>query len=163
MMGGTIIAFVGGIHHWWPKMFGKMYNEPVAKVGFALVFIGFNLTFFPQFIMGSQGMPRRYANYVPEFQIYHILSSAGAFTLLVGFLIHAANFLHSLAAGKKADPNPYGALSLEWTHTSSPPIEHNFEHEPVVTHGPYDYDHTIPPQTRPGEFILPRKNPALKH
>jgi cytochrome c oxidase subunit 1 len=163
MMGGTIIAFVGGIHFWWPKMFGKQYNENAARLGFALVFIGFNLTFFPQFIMGSQGMPRRYANYVPEFQIYHELSSIGAFTLLIGFVVHAFTFMHSLAAGKKADPNPYGALTLDWTNTSSPPIEHNFEHEPVVTHGPYDYDHVIPPQTRPGEFPLPKRVAGLSH
>jgi cytochrome c oxidase subunit 1 len=163
MMGGTIIAFVGGIHFWWPKMFGKHYNETAGRIAFVLVFVGFNLTFFPQFIMGVHGMPRRYANYIPEFQIYHQLSTIGAFTLLVGFLTAAANFVYSLAAGKKADPNPYGALSLEWTHTSSPPIEHNFEHEPVVTHGPYDYDHVIPAQTRPGEFVLPRKVAGAGH
>ncbi|MBX3386860.1 MAG: cbb3-type cytochrome c oxidase subunit I [Phycisphaeraceae bacterium] len=163
MMGGTIIAFVGGIHFWWPKMFGKMYNENWAKVGWLLVFVGFNLTFFPQFIMGSQGMPRRYANYVEEFQIYHQLSTVGSWVLALGFVIHLLTFIHSLVAGPKADPNPHGALTLEWTHTSSPPIEHNFEHEPVVTHGPYDFDDVIPPQTRPGEFQLPKPNPNLKH
>lgn len=156
MMGGTIIAFMGAIHFWWPKMFGKMYSEPGAKLGFWLVFIGFNLTFFPQFIMGAQGMPRRYANYVEEFRIYHQLSTIGAFTLLAGFLVHLATFLHSLAAGKKAPPNPWGALTLEWTNASSPPIEHNFDHEPVVTHGPYDYDNILPPQTRPGDYVLPK-------
>lgn len=156
MMGGTIIAFVGGIHYWWPKMFGKMYNEKGAVLGFFLVFIGFNLTFFPQFIMGSQGMPRRYASFLPEYTIYHQLSTIGAFTLLVGFLVHLATFLHSLAAGKAAGPNPWGALTLEWTNAASPPIEHNFDHEPVVTHGPYDYDNVLPPQTTPGDYILPR-------
>jgi cytochrome c oxidase subunit 1 len=156
MMGGTIIAFVGGIHHWWPKMFGKMYYEPAAKLGFWLVFIGFNLTFFPQFIMGSQGMPRRYASYAPEFTIYHELSTIGAFTLLAGFLVHLFTFVHSLLAGPKAEPNPWGGLTFEWTNASSPPIEHNFEHEPVATHGPYDYDTVLPPQTRPGEWHLPK-------
>jgi cytochrome c oxidase subunit 1 len=164
MMGGTIMAFIGGIHYWWPKMFGRMYNEWGARVGFILVFVGFNLTFFPQFVMGSRGMPRRYANYStddPFFLICHQLSTYGAYTLLAGFLTHLGTFLASLAAGPKAPPNPWGALTLEWTNASSPPIEHNFDHEPVVTHGPYDFDTVLPPQTRPGEFVLPRPNPAL--
>ncbi|MCC6320001.1 MAG: cbb3-type cytochrome c oxidase subunit I [Phycisphaerales bacterium] len=156
MMGGTIIAFVGGIHFWWPKMFGKMYNEFWAKVGFVIVFVGFNATFLPQFVMGSQGMPRRYANYVEDFVVFHKASTVGAFLLLIGFMIHLLVFVHSLVAGKKALPNPYGGLTLEWTNADSPPIEHNFDHEPVVTHGPYDFDDVIPPQTRPGEFPLPK-------
>jgi cytochrome c oxidase subunit I len=156
MMGGTIIAFVGGIHLWWSKMFGKMYNEFWAKVGFFFVFIGFNVTFLPQFLLGTRGMPRRYANYVDEFTFLHQISTVGSWLLLVGFLVHLFVFIHSLVAGKKAEPNPYGALTLEWTHAASPPIEHNFHHEPVVTHGPYDYDTVVPPQTRPGEFALPR-------
>jgi cytochrome c oxidase subunit I len=156
MMGGTIIAFIGGIHFWWPKIFGRMYSELGGKAGFWLVFIGFNLTFLPQFVMGSQGMPRRYSSYIDGFQIYHQLSTVGSFTLLAGFLVHLATFVHSLAAGRAAAPNPWGALTLEWTNAASPPIEHNFDHEPVVTHGPYDYDDVLPPQTKPGEFILPR-------
>ncbi len=163
MMGGTIIAFVGGIHHWWPKMFGKMYNEFWARIAFAFVFIGFNLTFFPQFIAGSLGMPRRYATYTDNFKIYHHLSTGGAYLLLIGFLIHLGVFIQSLFGGKKAPPNPWGALTLEWTDTSSPPIEHNFHHEPVVTHGPYDYDDVIPPQTEPGQFILPKPAKDGKH
>ncbi len=155
MMGGTIIAFIGGIHHWWPKMFGKKYKESWGIVGFALVFLGFNLTFFPQFILGSQGMPRRYASYIPEFQLLHVVSTVGSWTLAVGFLVHLVTFLHSLVLGEKAGPNPCGALSLEWTDCDSPPIEHNFHHEPVVRFGPYDFDDVIPPQTEPGEFILP--------
>ena len=155
MMGGTIIAFIGGIHHWWPKMFGRMYNETWGKVGFFFVFIGFNLTFFPQFIMGVHGMPRRYASYVDEFTIYHQLSTIGSFVLLIGFIVHLLNFVYSLAAGPKAPPNPWGALTMEWTDAASPPITHNFHHQPVCTHGPYDFDDVVPPQTRPGEFILP--------
>jgi cytochrome c oxidase subunit 1 len=162
MMGGTIIAFIGGIHHWWPKMFGKMYNENMGRLGFALVFLGFNGTFIPQFLMGALGMPRRYATYAPEFHIYHVLSTIGAYILAVGFLVHLLNFIASLYAGKKAPPNPWGALTLEWTDTSSPPIEHNFHHEPVVTHGPYDFDTVLPPQTKPGEFILPVPKPGMK-
>ena len=160
MMGSTIIAFIGGIHMWWPKMFGKMYNEFFGKLGFWLVFIGFNTTFMPQFIMGVHGMPRRYANYVDEFTIYHQLSTIGSFILLAGFLVHLFNFIHSLAAGPKAPPNPWGALTLDWTDTSSPPIHHNFAHEPVLTHGPYDFDDVVPPQTKPGEFTMPEPLPA---
>jgi cytochrome c oxidase subunit I len=154
MMGGTVIAFIGGLHHWWPKMFGKLYNEKVGILGFTLVFIGFNLTFFPQFIMGSLGMPRRYATYVDEYQIYHVLSTIGSFVLATGMLVHLVNFIHSLIAGPKSPPNPWGGLSLEW-ETATPPIEHNFSHEPVLRYGPYDYDDHVPPFTEPGEFPLP--------
>ncbi len=164
MMGGTIIAFIGGIHFWWPKIFGKMYNELGARVGFVLVFLGFNGVFFPQFILGTRGMPRRYANYSPEFQSLHAASTYASWVLALGFLVHLVVFLHSLFAGRKAPPNPWGALTLDWTNTSSPPIEHNFDHEPVLTHGPYAYDDVLPPQTKPGEFVLPRPNPAIaKH
>jgi len=159
MMGSTIIAFMGGIHMWWPKMFGKMYNELGGQIGFWLVFIGFNTTFFPQFIMGVHGMPRRYASYQDEFLIYHQISTIGSFILLAGFLVHLVVFVHSLVAGKKAPANPWGGLSLEWTDAASPPITHNFHHEPVVTHGPYDFDDVIPPQTRPGEFAMPAPLP----
>jgi cytochrome c oxidase subunit 1 len=159
MMGSTIIAFIGGIHLWWPKMFGKMYNEFWAQVGFWFVFIGFNVTFFPQFIMGVHGMPRRYASYVDEFIIYHQISTVGSWILFVGFAVHFFVFVHSLTAGKKAPANPWGGLSLEWTDTSSPPITHNFHREPVVTHGPYDFDDVYPPQTKPGEFTLPAPLP----
>ncbi len=159
MMGGTIIAFVGGIHHWWPKMFGKMYNELGAKIGFWLVFIGFNTTFMIQFIMGVQGMPRRYATYLDHYQTMHQVSTIGSLILLVGFLFHLGVFLYSLMAGKKADDNPWGALTLEWD-TETPPIEHNFHKEPVLTHGPYDYDSAMPPRTKPGDWPLP---PPLPH
>ena len=156
MMGGTIIAFIGGIHYWWPKMTGKMYNEMAGRVGWFLVFVGFNATFFPQFLMGSRGMPRRYASYVPEYEFWHQFSTVGSWILALGMFVHLFNFLASLVAGRKAPANPWGALTLEWTHASSPPIEHNFEHEPVVTHGPYDFDTVLPAQTRPGEYSLPR-------
>jgi len=156
MMGGTIIAFIGGIHYWWPKMTGKMYNETVGRIGWFFVFVGFNATFFPQFLMGSRGMPRRYASYVPEYEFWHQFSTIGSGLLALGLFVHLFGFLASLAAGKKAPANPWGALTLEWTHASSPPIEHNFEHEPVVTHGPYDFDTVLPAQTKPGEYSLPR-------
>ncbi len=153
MMGGAVMAMMGGIHHWWPKIFGKMYNERWALVGAALVFIGFNLTFFTQFILGTKGMPRRYATYVGEFQTLHQLSTIGSLILAVGFLVHLAVFISSLVGGEKAPDNPWGGLTMEWD-TESPPIEHNFHHEPVFRHGPYEYADVVPPRTAPGEFPL---------
>ncbi|MCL4741056.1 MAG: cbb3-type cytochrome c oxidase subunit I [Phycisphaerales bacterium] len=158
MMGGTIIAFVGGLHHWWPKMFGRMYNEKWAMLGCALVFIGFNVTFFTQFFLGTQGMPRRYASYVDEFQFLHQVSTVGSWFLLLGFLVHLGTFIHSLVAGPKAPPNPWGGLTLEW-ETESPPIEHNFHHEPILKHGPYDYDTTVPPHYDPADYPLDTTTP----
>ncbi|HZW10292.1 MAG TPA: cbb3-type cytochrome c oxidase subunit I [Phycisphaerales bacterium] len=159
MMGGTIIAFIGGLHHWWPKIFGKMYNEWAGRVGCILVFIGFNVTFFTQFFLGTQGMPRRYASYIDEFQLLHQVSTVGSFILLAGMLTHAINFLHSLIAGPKAPPNPWGGLTLEW-YADSPPIEHNFHHEPMLKHGPYDYEDVLPPHTDPADFTFPEPLPA---
>jgi cytochrome c oxidase subunit I len=154
MMGGTIIAFVGGIHHWWPKMTGRMYNETGGIIGCILVFVGFNLTFFIQFIMGTQGMPRRYASYVDEFQWMHQVSTVGSFVLLIGFLVHLFVFIQSLLSGPKAPPNPWGGLTLEW-EAASPPEEHNFPHEPFVKHGPYDYENTVPPHWDPKDYPIP--------
>ena len=159
MMGGTVLAFVGGLHHWWPKITGRMYNENWGRVGAVLVFLGFNMTFFIQFFLGTQGMPRRYATYVDEFQWMHQLSTVGSYLLLVGFLVHLLNFILSLVAGPKAPANPWGGLSLEW-YAASPPVEHNFEHEPVLTHGPYDYETVSPPHCNPKDFPLPKIAPG---
>ena len=137
MMGGTVIAFVGGLYHWWPKMFGVMYNEFFGRLFCAVVFFGFNLTFLPQFVMGSRGMPRRYATYVDEYQIYHVLSTIGALTLGIGMVGAIAVLVVSLFKGRKAPANPWGAATLEWTCTSPPPY-YNFEHAPHVD-SPYDY------------------------
>jgi len=161
MMGGTVFAFIGGIHHWWPKFTGKMYNEPVAIIGAVLVFIGFNITFFTQFFLGTQGMPRRYATYVEEFTTLHQISTIGTWILALGFFIHLGVFIHSMVAGRKAPRNPWGGLTFEW-ETESPPLEHNFAHEPVIVHGPYDYDTTVPPHCDPAEFPLPQ-NPNTHH
>ncbi|MFM7200394.1 MAG: cbb3-type cytochrome c oxidase subunit I [Myxococcota bacterium] len=139
MMGGTVIAFVGGLHYWWPKMTGRMYNETWGKIACAIIFFGFNLTFFVQFIMGAKGMPRRYYSYVPEYQPYHILSTVGTWFLGLGFTIILVYLLASLKRGAIAPANPWGALTLEWTHTASPPIHENFTTTPVVEGGPYDY------------------------
>jgi cytochrome c oxidase subunit 1 len=138
MMGGTVMAFLGGLHFWWPKMTGKMYNEFWGRISAVIIFIGFNLTFLPQFIMGSQGMPRRYYSYIDQFQTMHQLSTIGSYVLGVGFLIIAVYLVHSLIKGEKASSNPFGARTLDWM-TSSPPAHHNFNYTPIVNHGPYDY------------------------
>ncbi len=137
MFGGTVIAFLGGLHHWWPKMFGRMYNEGLAKLACFLIFIGFNITFMSQFIMGSLGMPRRYYDYIDAYGSYHVWSSIGAYIMAVGFFLTAGYLIHSLIAGKKAVENPWGAATLEW-RTASPPIEHNFHETPDANY-PYDY------------------------
>lgn len=138
MMGGTVMAMMGGFHYWWPKMFGKMYNEAVAKFAWLFVFVGFNVLFLPQFVMGSAGMPRRYYNYPEQFTELHRLSTYGSWMLTFGFIIQFINLFVSLKSGKKAEANPWGGKTLEW-HAASPPITHNFHDTPVVTGFPYDY------------------------
>jgi len=138
MFGGTVIAFLGGIHYWWPKMFGRMYSEKWAAVAALLIFVGFNLTFFTQFVMGSHGMPRRYFNYLPEFTAYHQASTVGSYVLGLGFVVMAAYLLHSLVRGAKAPANPWGGATFEW-ETTSPPKPHNFDRE-LVAGDPYDLD-----------------------
>jgi cytochrome c oxidase subunit 1 len=139
MMGGTVIALLGGLHYWWPKITGKMYNETLAKTAAAIIFVGFNTTFFPQFILGSQGMPRRYYNYIPQFEMLHKTSTVGSWILGVGFLLIATYLVHSLIKGAKAPSNPWGARTLEWMSACPPPTE-NFTYSPVVTHHPYDFN-----------------------
>ncbi len=139
MMGGTVMGFLAGLHYWWPKMWGRMYNEAWARITAVIIFIGFNLTFFTQFILGTKGMPRRYYTYMDQYQPLHAFSSVGSYIIGLGFTIMAVYLIHSLFRGKAAVKNPWGALTLEWT-TSSPPVEHNFELQPVVVDGPYDYD-----------------------
>ncbi len=138
MMGGTLIAFLGGLHYWWPKMFGRMYNEQWGRIGCASIFVGFNLTFFPQFLLGVLGMPRRSARYLPEYESLHQLSTVGALLLGVGLLIAGAVLLHAVFRGKRAASNPWGGATLEW-RCSSPPPPHNFDEPPAVG-DPYDYD-----------------------
>lgn len=145
MMGGTIIAWLGGMYHWWPKATGKEYSELWGKIACVCIFFGFNLTFLPQFVMGSRGMPRRYYDYLPEYWIWHALSTVGSWVLSLGLILVLCNWLHSIFFGKNlTDPNPWGARSFEWTETAVVPIEHNFDHQPIATHGPYDDVSTIP-------------------
>ncbi len=138
MVGGMVMAYLGGMHFWWPKITGRMYPEGWAKLAALITFVGFNLTFFPQFILGYLGMPRRYHAYPEEFQVLNVLSSAGASVLAVGFILPAIYFLWSLRYGEIAGPNPWNAKGLEWQTTSPPPTT-NFLVTPVVTEEPYHY------------------------
>ncbi len=138
MVGGAIFAYLGGIHFWWPKITGRMYPEYWARVAAVLVFAGFNLTFFPQFVVGYLGMPRRYHAYPDEFQVLNVMSTAGASLLGIAYLIPMLYLTWSLFAGKKAPANPWGAKGLEWT-IQSPPTTFNFDHQPVVTEEAYAY------------------------
>ncbi|HEX3682601.1 MAG TPA: cytochrome c oxidase subunit I [Bryobacteraceae bacterium] len=138
MVGGMVMAYMGGLHFWWPKITGRMYSEAWSKFSALLVFVGFNLTFFPQFILGYLGMPRRYHNYPPEFQTLNVLSTAGASVLGLGYLIPMIYFYFSLKSGPRAGNNPWGAAGLEWT-TQSPPTTFNFDVTPTVTEEAYNY------------------------
>jgi cytochrome c oxidase subunit 1 len=139
MVGGSVMAFLGGFHYWWPKISGKMYPEFLGKLGAITVFLGFNLTFFPQYILGYFGMNRRYGSYAPEFQDLNVLSTAGASILGVGYLLPLAYLLWSWKYGKPATDNPWRTTGLEWK-TPSPPPKHNFEETPVVTWMAYDFE-----------------------
>jgi cytochrome c oxidase subunit 1 len=147
MMGSSAIAFLGGLHFWWPKMFGRMYNESAARVAAILVFIGFNTTFLPQFLLGSRGMPRRYYNYLPEFQFLHQVSTVGSWILGLGFVIMAGYLFASLRKKMDAPANPWHSRTLEW-QIPSPPITHNFHEVPVVTSDPYDYYRPFEPSVK---------------
>ena len=138
MVGGTMMAYLGGLHYWWPKMTGRMYPEAWARLSAVVIFLGFNLTFFPQFILGYLGMPRRYHAYPPNFQVLNVLSTAGASVLAIGYLMPLVYFIWSLRYGQVAPANPWGATGLEWK-TASPPPVHNFDEPQVVTHEAYDY------------------------
>jgi cytochrome c oxidase subunit 1 len=139
MVGGTVMGYLGGMHYWWPKISGRMYPEGLAKFAAFIIFVGFNLTFFPQFVLGYLGMPRRYHAYPDEFQVLNVMSTAGASILAVGYLIPLAYFLWSLRYSPLAGPNPWGVTGLEWQTPSPPPTE-NFAETPVVTQPAYDYD-----------------------
>jgi cytochrome c oxidase subunit 1 len=139
MVGGMVMAYMGGLHFWWPKMTGRMYPEWWGRFSALLIFVGFNFTFFPQFVMGYLGMPRRYAAYPPEFQLYHVMSTAGASILGIGYVLPLFYFIWSLKWGRIAGNNPWNATGLEWETTSPPPTE-NFHQRPVVTQDAYAYE-----------------------
>jgi cytochrome c oxidase subunit 1 len=139
MVGGAVMGYLGGLHFWWPKISGRMYPEWLGKFAALIVFLGFNLTFFPQFILGYMGMPRRYWQYPPEFQVLNVLSTAGSTILAVGYVLPMVYFLWSMRYGKLAEDNPWGAAGLEW-QTTSPPPTFNFDVPPVVTWEAYNYE-----------------------
>ncbi|HQR06666.1 MAG TPA: cbb3-type cytochrome c oxidase subunit I [Gemmatales bacterium] len=139
MMGSALIAFIGGIFYWWPKFTGKLYSDNLGRIAAVIIFIGFNGTFFPQFVMGAKGMPRRYQNYYAEYQPYHRASTYGSYFMATGFVLAGFTLLQSLVRGKKAPPNPWGGATLEWQTPSPPPTE-NFYHTPVIDDQPYNYD-----------------------
>ena len=138
MVGGMVTAYFGGLHFWWAKITGRHYPEYLARAAAILIFFGFNLTFFPHFVLGYLGMPRRYASYPPEFQVWNVLSTAGSTILALAYLMPLVYLVWSLFFGRRAEANPWGATGLEW-QTSSPPPKHNFAETPVVIRGPYTY------------------------
>ncbi|MGE3757856.1 MAG: cytochrome c oxidase subunit I [Pseudobdellovibrionaceae bacterium] len=138
MVGGTLMAIMGGFFHWLPKMFGKMYNEFGAQLSWLFIFVGFNVAFFPQFILGAMGMPRRYADYLPAYEPLNKISTIGSWLIAAGFVIGLVVIIQALRKGAKAPANPWGSKTLEW-QTESPPPHFNFDKEPVITAGPYEY------------------------
>jgi cytochrome c oxidase subunit 1 len=150
MVGGGVMGFLGGLNFWWPKMTGRIYSEPMSKVAAGLVFVGFNLTFFPQFVLGYLGMPRRYYSYPDEFQVLNVLSTAGSTVLGLGYVLTFSYLVYSLFRGAKAPANPWGAKGLEWEEASSPPPTFNFDKDIIVTEPAYDYR---PGSMRPGPEV----------
>ncbi|MBI4881301.1 MAG: cbb3-type cytochrome c oxidase subunit I [Planctomycetes bacterium] len=138
MFGGGGVMFLGALHYWFPKMFGRMYHEGAALVAFTLFFVGFNCLYFPLFLAGLAGMPRRYADYLPEYLVYHRTSTVGSWIMVAGIALMIANLLRAFFKGRKAEQNPWGGATLEWT-VPSPPPAHQFASPPVVTRGPYEY------------------------
>jgi len=138
MVGGTLMGYLGGLHYWWPKITGRLYPKFWSRLSAIIVFVGFNTTFLPQFILGYQGMPRRYHVYPPELQVLNVMSSAGATILGLGYLLPIVYFLWSMRYGPRAGDNPWGSAGLEWQTTSPPPTD-NFARPPVVTRGPYEH------------------------
>lgn len=138
MFGGTAFIFFAALHYWFPKMFGRMYNEKLARIYIAILFVGFNFLYFPMFILGYKGMPRRYYDYLPEFADLNFISTVGSWILATGLILMAYNLIRSARKGELASANPWGGITLEWTIPSPPPHE-NFENLPIVEHGAYDY------------------------
>ena len=140
MVGGMVMAFMSGLHFWWPKITGRMYSEGWGKIGAVLIFAGFNFTFFPQFVLGYLGMPRRYHVYPDEWQILHVMSTAGASVLGVGYAVMMITLIWSLFRGRRAGANPWKAKGLEWELLASPPPAHNFERTPIISSEAYAYE-----------------------
>jgi cytochrome c oxidase subunit 1 len=138
IFGGAVFAFFGAMHYWLPKFYGRRYAEKPAVVAWALMFVGFNITYFTMMVLGMEGMPRRYYDYLPEFATLNLVSTIGSWILVSGLALMLVNLFRGLLKGETIGRNPWGAATLEWTIPTPPPTE-NFEEEPVVTHGPYDF------------------------
>jgi cytochrome c oxidase subunit I len=139
MFGGMGIIFFAAMHYWFPKMFGRMYNEKIAMISAWIIAVGFNCLYFPFFILGYQGMPRRYYDYLPEYQFWHVFATIGSWILIFGIFLMFINLIRGMRKGPKATDNPWGGTTLEWT-VSTPPTLENFEEIPIVTKDPYDHD-----------------------
>jgi cytochrome c oxidase subunit 1 len=162
MVGGTLWAFLGGLYYWWPKMTGKMYDEKGGIWASLVALLGFNVLFFPQFFLGNMGMPRRYFDYLPEFEFWHRVSTIGAYILTAGLVMVLVNLVRSLTSGRRAPANPWGANTLEW-HTSSPPPQFNFDND-VVADDPYDLDRwAFDPETQSYVHVPATGNEARAH
>jgi cytochrome c oxidase subunit 1 len=161
MMGSALIAMIGGLHHWWPKITGRMYNETLGRIACVMVFLGFNITFFTQFMMGSKGMPRRYYDYPAEFQIYHVISTLGSYLMAAGFFLTLYYLVQSLFRGERAPANPWGGRSLEW-QCASPPPHDNFSKTPTVGDC-YDFS-TVEYDPKVGGYVVHGEGqPATRH
>jgi cytochrome c oxidase subunit 1 len=139
MFGGMGVIFFAALHYWFPKMFGRMYNEKVSMIACTLFVIGFNMLYFTMFILGYKGMPRRYYDYLPQFQVYQVFATVGSWIMVAGLVLMIGNLLRGLVKGEKALVNPWGGTTLEWRVSSPPPAE-NFVEIPLVTGGPYVHD-----------------------
>jgi cytochrome c oxidase subunit 1 len=138
MVGGMVLAYMAGLHYWWPKITGRLYNDWWSRLAAIIIFVGFFLTFLPQYILGYGGMPRRYHRYPAEYQVWNVMSTAGASILAVGYLLPLIYLTFSLVRGRRAGPNPWNATGLEW-QTASPPPRENFAQTPTVVREPYQY------------------------
>jgi len=138
MVGAAMMGFLSALHYWWPKMFGRMYPERFALVTASAVFVGFVVTFTPQFLLGNMGMLRRYGEYPPRFQVLNVISTAGSWALASGLAATVAYLAWSLVKGERAPGNPWGSRGFEWM-TPSPPPTHNYDVTPVITHRPHNY------------------------
>src|SRR5262249_52696382 len=140
MVGAVMMAFLAGLHYWFPKMFGRAYNEGWGLVSAVLIILGFNATFIPQFFLGNYGMPRRYYNYPERYQWLHVAATAGATLLFFGFAIILIYLVIALRWGRYSGPNPWGSRGFEW-RTDTPPPKQNFRRPPAFAGGPHEYQH----------------------
>jgi len=144
IFGGMGFAFFGGLHYWFPKISGRLYRKKPVFWAWVLLFVGFNTLYFPMLLLGWEGMPRRYYDYLPQFQTLHVISTLGSWILISGLIFMLGNLLYALFRGGRAEDNPWGAATLEWQVPSPPPAK-NFETVPHIDRGPYEFKSTGSP------------------